>query len=133
MLKFDSMGLMQQLERCSGSELVAQIIPGCLEMALSHAPHECRVITLAKPPYLIVNVNEAWTKLTKYTQIDAEGAELFSILDSASSKGSQSQTSNLPYDLSDVSEGRCKCITRFHYDKDDREFVDFLCSYPLTE
>lgn len=130
---YDSMGLMQQLERCSGSELVAQIIPGSLEMALSHAPHECRVITLAKPPYQIVNVNEAWTKLTKYTQIDAEGAELFSILDSASSKGSGSQSSNLPYDLSDVSEGRCKCTTRFHYDKDDREFVDFICSYPLTE
>ena len=130
---YDSMGLMQQLERCSGSELVAQIIPGSLEMALSHAPHECRVITLAEPPYLIVNVNEAWTKLTKYTQVDVEGAELFSMLDSSSSKGSRSQSSNVSYDLTDVREGRSKCTTRFHYGKDDREFVDFLCSYPLTE
>ena len=130
---YDSMGLMQQLERCSGSELVAQIIPGSLEMALSYAPHECRVITLAEPPYLIVNVNEAWTKLTKYTQMDVEGAELFSVLDSTSIKGSGNQSSNLPYDLSDVIEGRCKCTTRFHFDKDDREYVDFMCSYPLTE
>jgi len=129
---YDSMGLMQQLERCSGSELMAQIIPGSLEMALSQVPYECRVITLAEPPYLIINVNEAWTKLTKYTQLDVEGAELFSILDSASSEGSESQSSNPPYDLSDVGGGRCKCTTRFHYDKDGREFVDYICSYPLT-
>lgn len=128
---YDSMGLMQQLERCSGSELMAQIIPGSLEMALTPVPFECRVITLAEAPYLIINVNEAWTKLTKYTQVDVEGAELFSILESASNS-SGSQTSNPPYNLNEVSEGRCKCTTRFHYDKDGREFVDFMCSYPLT-
>jgi len=131
---YDSMGLMQQLERCSGSEMMAQIIPSSLEMALSHAPNECRVITLAAPPYLIVNVSEAWTKLTKYTQVDVEGSELFNVLESAASKeGSGSQSSNPPYDLSDVNAGRSKCTTRFHYDKDGREFVDFICSYPLTE
>jgi hypothetical protein len=130
---YDSMGLMQQLERCSGSELMAQIIPGSLEMALSQVPYECRVITLAEPPYLIINVNEAWTKLTKYTQLDVEGAELFSILDSAPREGSESHSSNPPYDLSDVGEGRCKCTTRFHYNKDGREFVDYICSYPLTK
>jgi len=129
---YDSMGLMQQLERCSGSELMAQIIPSSLEMALSHVPYECRVITLAEHPYQIINVNEAWTKLTGYTQIDVEGAELFDIMDSDSSEGSGSQLSNPTYDLSDVNEGRCKCTTRFHYDKQGREFVDFMCSYPLT-
>jgi len=128
---YDSMGLMQQLERCSGSELMAQIIPGSLEMALTPVPYECRVITLAEPPYLIINVNEAWTKLTKYTQLDVEGTELFSILDSVANR-SGSQSSNPPYDLNEVSEGRCKCKTRFHYDKNDREFVDFMCSYPIT-
>jgi hypothetical protein len=129
---YDSMGLMQQLERCSGSELMAQIIPGSLEMALSPAPYECRVITLVEPPYLIVNVNKSWTKLTKHTQMDVEGAELFSILGSSSDSSESSQATNPPYDLKDVSEGRSKCTTRFHFDKDGREFVDFMCSYPLT-
>jgi len=128
---YDSMGLMQQLERCSGSDLMAQIIPGSLEMALSPAPYECRVITLAEPPYLIVNVNQAWTKLTKYTQVDVEGSEMFSVLES-STGSSESRASNLPYDLKEVSEGRSKCTTRFHFNKDGREFVDFMCSYPLT-
>lgn len=129
---YDSMGLMQQLERCSGSELMAQIIPGSLEMALSPAPYECRAITLVEPPYLIVNVNKSWTKLTKHTQMDVEGAELFSILGSSSDSSESRQATNPPYDLKDVSEGRCKCTTRFHFDKDGREFVDFMCSYPLT-
>lgn len=127
---YDSMGYMQQLERASGSETMAQIIPGSLEMALSPTSNECRVITLAASPFRIVNVNEAWTKLTKYTQMEAEGVELFTLLDSP---GAEGQPSSPPYDMEEVTKGRCKCTTRFHCDKDGREFVDFIASYPLTK
>ncbi|KAG7366149.1 hypothetical protein IV203_028819 [Nitzschia inconspicua] len=127
---YDAMGFMQQLERASGSETTAQIIPGSLEMALSPGSTECRVITLAQPPFRIVNVNEAWTKLTKYTQMEVEGMELFTLLEPSSED--QPSTCNPPVDLEDVIEGRCKCTTRFHCDKDGREFVDFVSSYPLT-
>jgi PAS domain-containing protein len=127
---YDAMGFMQQLERASGSELMAQIIPGSLEMALSPGSPECRVITLAEPPFRIVNVNETWTKLTKYTQMEVEGVELFSLLDPPPT---EDQPSNPPFDLDDVMEGRCKCATRLHCDKDGREFVDFISSYPLTK
>jgi hypothetical protein len=128
---YDAMGFMQQLERASGSELMAQIIPGSLEMALSPGSNECRVITLGEPPFRIVNVNEPWTRLTKYTQMEVEGMELFTLLE-ASSSDDQPSTNNPPVDLNDVMAGRCKCTTRFHYDKNGREFVDFLSSYPLT-
>lgn len=127
---YDSMGFMQQLERASGSEMTAQIIPGSLEMALSPTTSEARVITLAEPPYQIVNVNEAWTKLTKYTQMEVEGMELFIILDGETP---EDRAPNLPYSLEDVTAGRCSCTTRFHIDKDGREFVDFISSYPLTK
>jgi hypothetical protein len=127
---YDSMGFMQQLERASGSEMMAQIIPGSLEMALSPTTNETRVITLAEPPFHIVNVNEAWSKLTKYTQMDVEGMELFKLLQG---EVSEDQPQNPPYNLEDVMEGRCHCATRLHYDKEGREFVDFLCSYPLTK
>ncbi|KAL3911234.1 MAG: hypothetical protein SGILL_007363, partial [Bacillariaceae sp.] len=127
---YDAMGFMQQLERASGSELMAQIIPGSLEMALSPGSAECRVITLAEPPFRIVNVNEAWTKLTKYTQMDVEGSELFGLLDPPAE--TDDQPTNPPNDLDEVLEGCCKCTTRFHCDKDGREFVDFISSYPLT-
>ena len=128
-LMYDAMGFMQQLERASGSELMAQIIPGSLEMALSPGSQECRVITLAEPPFRIVNVNEAWTRLTKYTQMEVEGSELFTLLEPPET---DDQAMNPPNDLHEVAKGCCKCTTRFHCDKDGREFVDFISSYPLT-
>lgn len=130
---YDSMGFMQQLERASGNEMTAQIIPGSLEMALSPTAMEARVITLAEKPFRIVNVNEAWTKLTKYTQMEVEGVELFKLLDSEVSEGDSGDMSNPPYDLDDISNGRCTCATRLHFDKEGREFVDFIASYPLTK
>lgn len=162
---YDSMGFMQQLERASGSEGLAQIVPNSLEMALSpNNCHEARVITLAKPPYLIVSINELWTKMTKYTQMEVEGKEL-SILNgsktqeftiqSSTATAAVKQKSKLStnattandaavrltttshhhrpvHDFAEVSKGRCACSVNIHYDKNGKEFVDFVCSYPLT-
>jgi len=163
---YDSMGFMQQLERASGSEGLAQIVPNSLEMALSpNNCHEARVITLAKPPYLIVSINELWTKMTKYTQMDSEGKELtilngsktqeFTIPSTTAVATSQQSklstnatTANAAavrltttnshhhhrpiHDFAEVSKGRCACSVNIHYDKHGKEFVDFVCSYPLT-
>ena len=131
-MTYDAMGFMQQLERASGSEMTARIIPGSLEMALSPTNTEARVITLAKPPYQIVNVNETWTKLVKYTQMEAEGLELFKLLEGEDQR-TEDQPAPAPYNLEHVNEGRCTCATRCHYDQDGREFVDFISSYPLTK
>jgi hypothetical protein len=127
---YDAMGFMQQLERASGSEVTAQIIPGSLEMALSPTASEARVITLAEPPFLIVNVNEVWTRMTKYSQMEVEGQELFGLLQGENSEG---QPGIGAYNLDDMTQGRCTCSTRLHYDKEGREFVDFVSSYPLTK
>jgi hypothetical protein len=128
---YDAMGFMQQLERASGSEPTAQIIPGSLEMALTPSDTEARVIALAEPPYLIVNVSEAWTRMTKFTQMEAEGKELFKILQGPGNNEDQPDASG--HNLDDVSKGQCTCSSRFHYDKDGREFVHFISSFPLTK
>jgi hypothetical protein len=131
---YDSMGFLQQLERASGSEATAQVIPGSLEMALFPPSDEARVITLAEPPFLIVNVNEAWTRMTKYTQVDVEGLDLFGLLQGEKEEKAESETNGSPaHNLDDVIQGRCTCSTRLHYDKEGREFVDFISSYPLTK
>ena len=57
---YDAMGFMQQLERASSSESIAQIIPNSLEIAFQPALEEARVIIEAKPPFKIVSVNEKW-------------------------------------------------------------------------
>lgn len=130
---YDAMGFMQQLERASGSERTAQIIPGSLEMALSPTSTEARVITLAEPPFLIVNVNEVWTRLTRYTQMEVEGRELLSLLEGERTLPEAADRQGKPrHKFEDVAKGLCASSTNIHYDKDGREFVDFVCSYPLT-
>lgn len=130
---YDAMGFMQQLERASGTEGTAQIVPSSLEMALSPNTNEARVITLAKPPFLIVSVNEAWTRTTKYTQMEVEGKEL-NILDGKRTDAEAGTRSGKPvHKFEEVARGRCACSVNTHYDKEDREFLDFVCSYPLTK
>ena len=130
---YDAMGFMQQLERASGSEGTAQIVPGSLEMALSPNTNEARVITLASAPYRIVSVNEAWTRMTKYTQMEVEGRDLSILNGTRSDPDAALRPGKPPHLLKDVAQGRSACSTNIHYDKDGREFVEFVCSYPLTK
>lgn len=131
---YDAMGFMQQLDRSNGGEVTAQIIPGSLEMALMHTPHEARAVTEAKPPYSVVHVNESWTKLTKYSQIEAEGQELWGLLQGANTVAEARTRPGKPaHRLEDVATGLCACSTNVHYTKGNRPYVDFMCSYPLTK
>lgn len=130
---YDAMGFMQQLERASGSEGNAQIVPGSLEMALSPAANEARVITMAESPYLILSVNAAFTKMTKYTQMEVEGLDL-SILDGTRTDAEASvRPGKPPHKFSDVAKGRSACSANILYNKDGHEFVAFVCSYPLKK
>ena len=130
---YDAMGFMQQLERASGNDNLAQVVPGSLEMALAPNSHEARVITLAKSPYLIVSVNEAWTRTTKYTQMEVEGRDL-SILNGVRTNPEASVRSGKPVDkYEDAAKGICACSTNIHYDKEGRDFAAFVCCFPLTK
>jgi PAS domain-containing protein len=130
---YDAMGFMQQLERASGSEGTAQIVPGSLEMALSPTANEPRVITMAESPHQIVSVNAAWTKMTKYTQMEVEGRDL-SLLDGTRTDADASvRPGKPPHKFSDVAHGRCACSTNIQYGKGMREFIAYVCSYPLTK
>jgi len=132
-LVYDAMGFMQQLERASGSEGTAQIIPGSLEMALTPSTTDAMVITLAKPPYLIVNVNEVWTRITGYTQMEVEGREYQSLLEGEGTVSAAQERPGKPrHKLDEVARGRCACSTNIHYDKEGRDFIEFVSSYPLT-
>ena len=129
---YDAMGFMQQLERASGSEGNAQIVPGSLEMALSPNTSEARVITMAKAPFLIVSVNEAWTRATKYTQMEVEGKEMSILHGKRTDPNASTRNGKPSHTFDDVAKGLCACSTNVHYDKEGSEFIDFVCSYPLT-
>lgn len=140
---FDAMGFCQQLERASGNEGMAHIIPNCLEMALSDSSDGlARVITLGKgPEFQVVSVNEAWTKVTGYTQLDVEGKDLRKVL----LKGGETQhqkevkmesAGDKTTDMHDfemvAQKGVCATSTNIHFDVNGREFVNFTISYPLS-
>jgi hypothetical protein len=132
-LTYDAMGFMQQLARASGNDSTAQIVPSSVEMALTPNVNEARVITLAKPPYRIMNVNEPWTRLTGYTQMDAEGKEYLAFLEGAATLAAAKQRPGHPrHDLDAVAKGRPACSTNIHYGKDGSDFLEFVCSFPLT-
>jgi hypothetical protein len=131
---FDAMGFMQQLDGANGGEVTAQVIPGSLEMALMHSPHEARVITEAKPPFCILHVNEPWTRLTQYTQLEVEGKPLLSLVEGDETDPNAGRRPGKPiHNLNEVAKGRPACSTNVHYAKLGKSFVDFMCSYPLTK
>jgi hypothetical protein len=132
-LVYDAMGFMQQLERASGNDATTQIIPGSLDMALSPTCQEARVITLAQPPYLIVNVNEVWTRITGFSQIESEGIGYLQLLEGDATVGDAKQRPGKPVHSFDrVAKGQPACSTNIHYDRNRRAFIEFVCSYPLT-
>ena len=130
---YDALGFMQQLEKSSGSEGNAQVIPNSLEMAFSPADGEARAITLAEAPYPIISVNEAWTQLTKYTQSEAEGKELSILYGNLTDPLAGKQNRKPIHECGEVARGRCACSTNIHFDKNGRAFIDYVCSYPLTK
>jgi hypothetical protein len=101
-------------------------------MALSPNTNEARVITLAKPPFLIVSVNEAWTRTTKYTQMEVEGKELNILNGKLTNPDAGVRNGKPVHKFDEVAKGLCACSTNIHYDKEGRDFIDFVCSYPLT-
>jgi hypothetical protein len=132
-LVYDAMGIMQQLARASGQEGSAQIVPGSVEMALTPTATEARVITMAQPPYLIMNVNEVWTRITGYTQMDVEGKEYLTLLEGEGTVAdAKKRRGRPPHLLDEVTKGRPACSTNIHYDKNGVDFIEFVCSYPLT-
>jgi PAS domain-containing protein len=133
-LVYDAMGFMQQLERASGREGAAQVIPSTLEMALSPSASDARVISTAKPPFQIVNVNDVWTQITGYTQMEVESEPYLSLMEGEGTVPQANERHNKPtYDLEEVAKGRTACTTNIHYDKAGNDFMEYVCSYPLTK
>ena len=130
---YDAMGFMQQLERASGNEGIAQIVPNSLEMSLQPNADQARVITTANSPFLIVNVNQQWTNMTKYSQLEVEKKEV-SVLHGKRTDVNAGKRSGRPvYDMADVARGRSSSYVNTFYDKTGKSFPAFVCSYPITK
>jgi len=128
---YDAMGFMQQLERASGNEGTAQIIPNSLEMALQPT-NDARVITMAQPPFRIVSVNETWAETTKYTQMEVEGKQLSLLNGPRTDNELKMRQGKYPQDMTEVAKGRPTCGVNVYYDKNGANFIAFVSSFPLA-
>jgi hypothetical protein len=132
-LVYDAMGFIQQLERASGSTVPLSSIPGTLGIALSPNLQDAHVITLSDPPYAIINVNAMWTRITGYTQLDCEGLGYLELLEGdATVLEAKNRPGKPAHFLDCVAKGQPACSTNIHYDKNGRDFIELVCSYPLT-
>lgn len=70
--------------------------------------------------------------MTGYTQLDVEGKNL-TILHGERTDPNAGNRSGLPtHDFASVSRGISACSVNMNYDANGREFLNFVCSYPLT-
>ena len=90
-------------------------------MALAPCKDEARAITLAKSPHPIVSVNDAWTKMTGYTQLDVEG-KMLSVIHGERTVGDElcnelcNEIWGKPrHYLDSVARGECACSTNIYY------------------
>lgn len=142
----------EQLSAATGKDIAYRIIESRLDAALSPNHPEPRVITMAKDPFAIVSISQSWTKMTGFSQIDVEGQGVFEVLDPAIQKSknetnpdTNSNPKSTTYQrdssrassmmiLQDVaSTGMCGCFTAIHCKENGKEFIDFVCAYPLIK
>jgi hypothetical protein len=133
-MAYDAMGFMQQLERASGNEGLAQVIPNSLEMTLQPTNVDARLITMAQHPYLVVSVNEAWTSMTSFTQLDVEGKECSIFHSKRFDQDLIVKKGGKPvHDFGEVVKGFPSCSVNVYRDKHYKDIIVHVSSYPLTK
>jgi hypothetical protein len=141
---YDSMGLMQQLVNASGRDSCVSpvVVPHNLEMALTPNAQEARVLTLASPPFSVIHVNEAWTNMTQFSQLDVEGNSLVALNtlnnDPPHAHNNQAVTNAIntgirEKDLSRVARGQCVHNASKYRNRQGNCLVASVSSYPLAK
>ena len=101
------------------------MISNSLEITFQPALEEARLITAAKPPFKIVNVNEKWCQIIKYSQVECERKELMTLLNGNMREDFDTlkRTGKPDYDFNKILRGQAACSTNLYYKKYDRDFV----------
>lgn len=65
--------------------------------------------------------------------MEVEGTEYLALLEGECTVQDSKRRNGRPHhELDQVAQGLPACSTNIHYDKDGRDFIEFVCSYPLT-
>jgi len=124
-LMFDVMAFMLQLKQAAGSDSFS-VIPNTVQTC-QRTFDKPMVMTLAEPPYTIVQVNKLWEEMTGFTAEEVVGKKSCSIL-----QGPKTSKQVLSQMMEDVRFKRPGCVHIMNVKKSGEEFKHFLLAFPLS-
>jgi len=124
-LMFDVMAFMLQLKQAAGSHEFT-VVPNTVQTC--QRPFKMpMVITLAEPPYTIVQVNKLWEEMTGYKAENVVGRASCRIL-----QGQETNRSGLEYLMSEVRFKRPAFTVLVNYTQQGNLFRNYMNLYPLS-
>ncbi|KAL7567154.1 hypothetical protein ACA910_009479 [Epithemia clementina (nom. ined.)] len=124
-LMFDVMAFMLQLKQAAGSDSFS-VIPNTVQTC-QRSFDKPMVMTLANPPYTIVQVNNLWEEMTGYSSDDVVGKVSCAIL-----QGSQTETKAVAEMMEDVRFRRPGTAHLRNLRKSGQEFRHSILVFPLS-
>lgn len=124
-LMFDVMAFMLQLKQATGSHEFA-VVPNTVQTC-QRTFKQPMVMTLAEPPYTIVQVNKLWEEMTGFKAEDVVGKASCRIL-----QGQESSRKSIDDLMSEVRFKRPAAAVLLNYTKQGKMFRNFLNVYPLS-
>eukprot|EP00523_Entomoneis_sp_CCMP467_P017855 CAMPEP_0168807308 /NCGR_PEP_ID=MMETSP0726-20121227/1989_1 /TAXON_ID=265536 /ORGANISM="Amphiprora sp., Strain CCMP467" /LENGTH=930 /DNA_ID=CAMNT_0008859229 /DNA_START=68 /DNA_END=2861 /DNA_ORIENTATION=+ len=124
-LMFDVMAFMLQLKQAAGSDSFS-VIPNTVQTC-QRTFDKPMVMTLAEPPYTIVQVNKLWEDMTGYTAEEVVGKKSCMIL-----QGQNTDKGTLSKMMEDIRFKRPSSVHITNAKKTGQDFRHFLLSFPLS-
>ncbi|GAX12834.1 hypothetical protein FisN_15Hh315 [Fistulifera solaris] len=124
-LMFDVMAFMLQLKQAAGSDGFS-VIPNTVQTC-QRAFDKPMVMTLAEPPYTIMQVNQKWEEMTGYSAEEVVGKKSCSIL-----QNSDSSTNQLRDMMDEIRYKRPTAAYLINSRKSGELFRHFVLLFPLS-
>lgn len=124
-LMFDVMAFMLQLKQATGSHEFA-VIPNTVQTC-QRAFKVPMVMTLAEPPYTIVQVNKLWEEMTGFKAEDVVGKASCRIL-----QGQETSSKSVGDLMSEVRFKRPSAAVLVNYTNQGKMFRNYMNAYPLS-
>ncbi|KAI2513707.1 hypothetical protein MHU86_847 [Fragilaria crotonensis] len=124
-LMFDVMAFMLQLKQATGSHEFA-VVPNTVQTC-QRAFKLPMVMTLAEPPYTIVQVNKLWEEMTGYKAEDVVGKASCRIL-----QGQETSRKSVDDLMSEVRFKRPTAAVLVNYTSQGKMFRNYMNAYPLS-
>jgi len=124
-LMFDVMAFMLQLKQATGTDGFS-VIPNTVQTC-QRTFDKPVVMTLAEPPYTIVQVNKLWEEMTGYTAEEVVGKASCGIL-----QGAKTDRKNLEGMMEEIRYKRPTSATLVNFKKSGELFRNFLLLFPLS-